>query len=136
MNKKTIIPILIFVVIALIYIFWNNGALNPNKSEISDDVYLVKDNHKNFSIYCEIRGQKLIASSVDSIILTPRYGTMIYGIGRNKINKEWYYIDASSTKNIHGGWTDSTFRNESIVTIGRNFLNSVKTPNEIWNNNN
>jgi hypothetical protein len=61
---------------------------------------------------------------------------MLYGIGEQKTSKEWHYIDASPTKNIYGGWNDSIFRNESIVTIGRDFLNSVKTPNEIWNEHN
>jgi hypothetical protein len=61
---------------------------------------------------------------------------MLYGIGQGKDIKEWFYIDASSSKNIHGGWKDSIFRNESIITIGHKFLDSVKTPNEIWNNSN
>ena len=120
----------------MVYILWDNGTLNPNKIKISDDVYLVQDNSKSFLIYCELRGQKLIARSVDSIILTPRYGTMLYGIEKGKDIPKWYYIDASSSKKIYGGWTDSIFRNEQIITIGHQYLNSVKTPNEIWNNNN
>jgi hypothetical protein len=92
MNKKTIISILFFVTFIIIFVSWNNGALDSKKFKISDDVFLVQNNPEDYSIYCN---KELIASSVDSIILTPRYGTMLYGIGEQKTSKEWHYIDAS-----------------------------------------
>lgn len=136
MKSKTIFRIIIPIIISGILILWSNGALNPNKTRISDDVYLEHNSDEDYTIYCRIGGkQKIIATSVDSIILTPKYGTMIFGIGKKKKVKQWHYIDASSSKNIYGGWNDSIFRNESIVTIGREFLNSVNTSKEIWDKN-
>ena len=67
-------------------------------------VYLVKNASGKYSVYCNVaRKQVIIATSIDSIILTPRYGTILYGNRKNKKIKQWHYIDVSSSKNIYGG---------------------------------
>jgi len=133
MNKqksKRLLSILIAPIVVVIYLL-SNTELNSNILRINNWSLVKKDN--SFEAYHS--NNVLIAKNIDSIIVTPRYGSMIYG-SKTGNEKLWYYIDVSSSINVYGGYSDKDFRDNQIVTIGRAFLDSVKTPQEIWARNN
>ncbi len=45
-------------------------------------------------------------------------------------SKFWYYVNSSNS--LFGGWSDSIFREEGIISIGKNYLDSVKTSQSVW----
>ncbi len=139
MKIKKIFIFLIAVVISVTYVLWTDGSLNPNKKEINDYVYLEKLSDNTFSLTCKFgSGPKKVGSMVDSVIVTPKYGTVFYGMGINGSKKQWYYIDASKPgfNKVHGGWNDLEFRKDEVeLLVGKQFLDSVHTAYNTWNNN-
>ena len=142
MKGKYIISAVVIIAIAVIYVLWKNGTIDPNKTKINDDVYLVKEKGA-FSIYCEqkIRGLKqtydvneIIATNVDSIIVSYKYGTLFHGYNNSSDKFEWFYIDVSPVKNIHEGFTSVIDATSS--TMGEVYLDSIMTTDEMWNKNN
>ena len=117
---------------------WSNGTINPNKTKINEDVYLVKEN-KSFSIYCVQTGvgyysrrgyQELVASKVDSIIISYKYGTAFHGLNNLNNKFEWFYINVSRVKNISNGFKNAQ---EVTVIIGESYLDSIMSADETWN---
>ena len=97
-NKKTSGTI-IFIIAFAIYFLWETGSIGPNKTSLNNGLTLVKE-ETSFSIGVpsnkrrDFRARYLF-SNVDSIILTRKYGSMVYASKGDDIEKKWYYIDAS-----------------------------------------
>jgi hypothetical protein len=136
MKIKRIITIGISLTLGLIYILWNNGTINPNKTKVNEDVYLIREK-AGFSVKYRTKEfskqtDKTIAKSVDSLIISYKFGTMVHGFGNSDKVRSWYYIDTSHGKNVYGGFSNSEFRNKEIETIGRTYLDSIFSAQEIW----
>jgi hypothetical protein len=137
MKNKNLISVIIAIILVSGYFLWNNGTLNLNKTRIYDDGYLVNED-ESYSVYCTqpksglgLRNksfQELIANSIDSIIVSSKYGTLLHGIDPADRKGKWFYIDVSPVKNIH---KDFSNLNEAIsLTIGKKYLDSVMTVEE------
>ncbi len=136
MTSKKIATTTLTILSIVIYTLWETGPLNPNKTSINKGVYMTKDN-SNYSIVIPSNQRRsindiLVASNVDSLIISYKYGTMIYGISEYGVKKQWFYIDASSTKNTYGGFSNEEFRKNEIITIGEIYLDSIQSSEEIW----
>lgn len=137
MNIKNILAIAGFIGFVVLYVNWGNGTLDPNKTEINDEVYLVKED-ASYSIYCPQNGKgfqrntytKHVAYDVDSIIISWKYGTLFHG--RKPSNKDyaWFYIDVSHTKNIYDGYT--SVEEATASTMGSAYIDSIQTAEETW----
>ncbi|MDT8410963.1 MAG: hypothetical protein RQ875_00755 [Vicingaceae bacterium] len=139
MKEKKIILIVVTIIITVVYVFWKNVSVDPNKTKINDDVFLVKENG-TYNIYCKQNTyglkrsydvQEKIASNVDSIIISYKYGTLFHGFNNSNNNYEWFYIDVSSVKNVHEGFISVVDATSS--TIGEVYLDSIMTADETWN---
>ena len=123
--------------IVLIYILFSDGTIDPNKTRINEAVYLVREN-AYYSIYCEQSGNgiksgtylKLIATKLDSIIVSHKYGTLFHGYNHSTGKMEWFYIDMSPVKNVHTGFTN--IQDATSSTMGEIYLDSVLTPGKVW----
>jgi len=142
MKGKYIISAVVIIAITVIYVLWKNGAIDPNKTKINDDVYLVKEKG-SYSIYCEQKAQGLkrtysvnevIATNVDSVIVSYKYGTLFHGYNNESDQFEWFYIDVSAVKNVHEGFASVIDATSS--TMGEVYLDSILTADEMWNKNN
>lgn len=134
MKTKYLISILTFLAILILYIFWTKGTIDPNKREINNEVFLAKKEN-SFSIYClqpRLRYgnyNKLIATSVDSIIVSYKYGTLFRGINSNN-HAEWFYIDTSPVKNIHSGFAN--IKEATSSTMGEHYIDSIISAEKVW----
>ncbi len=139
MNKRTLLTWLTYALVAipaLWYFFWNTTPLNPHIVRIHKQLYLEKqqDEYAAFYTASGYRGQtrkKVIATRIDSVIISHKYGTMIYGEDAQR-EKGWFYVDVSPSTNVYGGYSDAEFRKNNIESIGRIYLDSVCTPQVIW----
>ncbi len=82
MNKRilNILPFVSVIPISIVFVLWQDGTIDPNKKRVSNGVYLLKNENKSFTALYG-RNQNLIAFEVDSLIISKKFGTMIYGIG-------------------------------------------------------
>lgn len=134
MKRKYIISILTFIATIIFYLFWANGTIDPKKRQINDGVFLEK-NKSSYSIYCEqprLRYgtyNKLIATTVDSIIVSYKYGTLFRGFNSNN-EIEWFYVDNSAVKNIHSGFIN--INDATSSTMGEHYIDSIITVDKIW----
>jgi len=138
-NNKIILAIVSVLALAFI-LNWESCESNPNTLWIND-AYFIKKETTKYSAYYYVKERtrgpyisKLIAKNIDSIIKTAEYGSMIYG-ENNEGEKKWFYIDASSSTNVYGGFDDNDFRKDKIEIIGKQYLDSVVCVNDFWNNN-
>lgn len=102
----------IFVSIALVTLMilvrlWVNGVIDPNKTEINEGVFLVKEKGK-YSIYYRVitnsrvgsggEYNQRVAVDVDSIIVSESYGTLVRGLNISKNQREWYFLSPMGDK--------------------------------------
>lgn len=119
-KSKSILYILsIFIVSIIIYFKFFKG-----RASLNTGVDLVKKEN-SFSVYCNT--DRVVANNVDSIIVAGKYGTMIHGIGAKSNIKQWIYIDGSSVKSIYDGYSSEELRTQAILSIGKEYLDSIKT---------
>ena len=120
----------LWFVIMLLYF---SCGIDSNKK---NNGFLIEKNRDNYSIKVlarknSLKGpksfKKLLVQNADSIISSYKYGTMIYGTNPENSKEGWFYIDASSPANFSGEYSDEVFRKEEIITIGKSYLDSVKT---------
>ena len=129
---KYVVVLAFSIILVIVYELWKNGGLDPNKTKINDEVYLVKENN-SYSIYCEQKKtQILVSSKVDSVIVSYKYGTLLHGLNNSKNKFEWIYIDVSDVKNVHYGFTNVFEATSS--TMGESYVDSVLTSSEIGKN--
>lgn len=132
MRKRTlnILSFSVIIIISTVFVLWQDGTLDPNKKKIAKGLYIKKNENNTFTALYGNK-QRLVAYNVDSIIISNRYGTMVHGIGEDETIKFWYYVNTSN--DLFGGWNDSIFREEGILSIGRKYLDSVQISQDIWN---
>ena len=140
MKWTKIITAVFIISLVVIYVLFSDGTLDPNKTEINEDVYLVKE-HGYYSVYCDQcakrfrsgTSDKRIATGIDSMIVSNKYGTIFHGYNNSTKKMEWFYIDVSPVKNVHHDFKD--IRDATLSTMGQIYLDSIMTADEIWTKN-
>jgi hypothetical protein len=108
-----------------------NGTIGKDVKPLGHYSYLEKTSEDEYNVVLKKRNKPNIEiQKVDSIIVHPRYGIMVYGFAGPSGKQQWFYINTS--RSFAGGWNDSVFRNEQIVLIGMEYKDSAQSSQTMW----